>query len=132
MLTRFASAVCVASHAVALAAVVALLVAQPRPEALYRLTSLWCIVPAAWGVWAMLAPRTWVPKHLPAWGALLGLLLGSVVIFALDLPAQFLSEPLPAAARGLAVLILTAFYYCLWMLVRMVFRLLGSAAAGAR
>jgi hypothetical protein len=125
MLTRFASAVCVASPAAALATVVALLVAEPRSEALYRLTSLWCIVPAGWGVWAMLAPRTWVPKHLPSWGALLGLLVGSVVIFALDLPAQFLREPPPASVRGLVVLILAAFYYCLWMVVRRVFGVLA-------
>jgi hypothetical protein len=125
MLTRFASAVCVASPAAALATVVALLVAEPRPQALYRLTSLWCIVPAAWGVWAMLAPRTWVPQQLPSWGALLGLLVGSVVIFGLNLPAHFLRDSPPAAMRGLAVLILAALYYCLWLVVRMVFRALA-------
>ena len=125
MLTRFASAVCVAAPAVALAALVALLVTEPRPEALYRLTSLWCIAPAGWGLWAMLAPRTWVPQHLPWWGALLGLLLGTFVIFTLDLPAQFLSAPPPAPMRGVAVLIVAAFYYCLWMIVRMVFRVLA-------
>ena len=132
MLTRFASAVCVASPAAALATVVALLVAEPRPEALYRLTSLWCIVPAGWGLWAMLAPRTWVPKHLPSWGALLGLLVGTVVIFVLDLPAQFLREPPPAPIRGLGVLILAALYYCLWMVVRMVFRVLARNEATTR
>jgi len=125
MLTRFASAVCVASPAAALATVVALLVAEPRPEALYRLTSLWCIVPAAWGVWAMLAPRTWVPQQLPSWGALLGLLVGTVVIFGLNLPAHFLMDSPPAPMRGLAVLILAALYYCLWLVVRMVFRALA-------
>jgi hypothetical protein len=51
--------------------------------------------------------------------------VGSVVIFALDLPAQFLREPPPASVRGLVVLILAAFYYCLWMVVRRVFGVLA-------
>jgi hypothetical protein len=125
MLTRFASAVCVASPAVAFATLVALVVAEPRPEALYRLTSLWCVAPAGWGLWAMLAPRAWVPKHLPSWGAILGLLLGTFAIFVLDLPAQFLRMPPATPIRGVAVLILGAFYYLLWMVVRKVFRALA-------
>ena len=121
MLSRFASAVCVASPAAALATVIALLVSGSRPEALYRLTPLWCIVPAVWGLWAMLAPRTWVPKRLPSWGAILGLLVGTVVFFALNLPAQILGESIPAPLRGLGVLILATLYYCLWIVVRVVF-----------
>ncbi len=121
MLSRFASAVCVASPAAALATIIALFVTNVQPEALYRLTSLWCIVPAVWGLWAMLAPRTWVPQRLPLWGAMLGLLVGTVVIFALNLPAEFLKTPPPMPLRGLVVLILVAVYYLLWSLVRMVF-----------
>jgi hypothetical protein len=126
MLLRFASAVSVASPAAALATVVALLVAGSRPEVLYPLTSLWCIVPAVWGLWSMLAPRTWVPRRLPWWGAILGLLVGTVVFFPLGLPGQVLGETPSTLLRGLGVLILSTLYYCLWIVVRVVFAAITS------
>jgi hypothetical protein len=125
MLIRFASAVSVASPAAGLATVIALFVPDLRPEALYRLTSLWCIVPPLWGLWAMVAPRTWIPKRLPTWGAILGFVLGTFIMFVLNLPAQVLETVPPAPLRGLVVFILVAFYYVLWILVRMIFRALA-------
>lgn len=132
MLSRFASAVSVASPVAALATVNALLVLELRPEVLSHLTSLWCVLPAVWGVWAMLAPRAWVPQRLPLWGAFLGFLVGTLVVFALDWPAQLFGLSPPASVRGLLVLVLIILYYLLWMVVRVVSRALaGDDQAGA-
>lgn len=125
MLRRFAAAVTVASPAIALAALTALQVPDLRPEGLFRLTSLWCVVPAVWGLWAMLAPRTWVPQRLPLWGAVLGLFVTTGMIVILNLPAHVLAVELSAPQRALFVMLLTAFYYLLWMLVRAAFRALA-------
>lgn len=74
MLRRFAAATATASAVLAIASLVVM--ALPVPLARFApLLSLWCVVPAVWGLWAMLAPRDWVPGRLPLWGALLGVLL---------------------------------------------------------
>ncbi len=124
MLNRFAAATCVVGPFLALATLVALLVPVLKPEGLYRLTSFWCFIPAAWGLWAMLAPRTWVPQRLPLWGAILGLLVGTVAMVLLDLPAHMFGLTPSALQRGLMILILVAVYYLLWMVVRAAFRAL--------
>jgi hypothetical protein len=52
---RFAGGTAVASAAIGVAAFVVLL---PRMtfERIYPLTILWCFVPLAWGLWALLTP----------------------------------------------------------------------------
>lgn len=129
MLTRFAAAVCVASSVVALATPVLLLVHELAPPRSWPVLAVWCIVPAAWGLWAMVAPRAWVPHRLPHWGAVLGLLAGAMVMFVLDLPLRVFGVAAPAAARGLAVLAFAGLYYLLWHLVRAAF---GALSAGPR
>ncbi len=74
MLPRFASFSAVASLVIALAAGSLRLNPFPNLETRYLLTSLWCMLPLAWGLWAMLTPRSWLPQSLPLWGAILGLI----------------------------------------------------------
>ncbi len=132
MLQRFAAATCVASSAVALATLIALLGAALKPVNLYPLLSLWCLVPAVWGLWAMLAPKAWVPQRLPLWGAILGLLVGTLAMFVLNLPAQMFGLAASAWRRGLAVLILVALYYLLWLVVRIAFGALTGTPRATR
>jgi hypothetical protein len=91
MLHRFAAASAVASVIIAGGAIVSLL--PPRwPAADARvLTTGWCFVPLAWGLWAMLAPARWVPRRLPVWGAILGLVAAS---------SPVLCRSPPLAVRG--------------------------------
>ena len=44
----------------------------------YPLTVVWCFVPLAWGVWALIAPTAWAQERVPLWGAILGLIAGSL------------------------------------------------------
>ena len=83
------------------------------------------LCPLAWGIWAMLAPRGFVPHRLPIWGAILGLIAGALAAFVLNLPSRILGQTLSAALRGLGVVAMVVFYYVLWMLVRAVCRALG-------
>ena len=99
-------------------------------ERIYPLTILWCMAPLAWGVWALLAPATWVPQRLPLWGAILGLMAGLLAAYVLNLPSRVLGEPFSVVGRAVAALVLTVFYYVLWMLVRVACRALISAAPG--
>ena len=122
MMNRFASASAVAAVAIAVGAVTLVFLLDPLPEAGYRLTRLWCVVPAFWGLWAMITPKAWVPERLPVWGAILGLIAGLLAIFVLNIPAQVVGVQLPMTARGLGVLLAIAFYYLLWLLVRAVYR----------
>jgi hypothetical protein len=69
-----------------------------------------------------------MPKHLPLWGALLGLIAGSLAAFVLNLPSRFFGATVSLALRGVAVLFAVLFYYLLWMLVRAAYRSLASAA----
>lgn len=80
----------------------------------------------------MLTPSAWMPERLPLWGAILGLIAGSLAMFVLNLPSRILGETVPAALRGVAVLVMVLFYYLLWMLVRTAYRSLASAAAESR
>ncbi|MBZ5566379.1 MAG: hypothetical protein LAN64_00865 [Acidobacteriia bacterium] len=91
----------------------------------YPLALLWCFAPLAWGTWAMLAPRGFVPHRLPIWGAILGLIAGVLAAFVLNMPSRILGQALPAALRGMGVVVIVVFYYLLWMLVRGVYRALG-------
>lgn len=119
LLLRFVAAAAVAAIVIAGAAL--LVVAVPALRA-YPLTTLWCFVPAAWGLWAMLAPTSWVPQRLPIWGAMLGVVAGLLAAFVLDLPSRILGERVAATLRGLAVLLAGALYYLLWVVARSTYR----------
>ncbi len=64
MIQRFASASAVASVLIALASGGLRLSSVPDLETRYLFTSLWCLVPLAWGLWAMLTPRSCFPQRL--------------------------------------------------------------------
>lgn len=118
MFHRFAAASAVASVVIAAGALVSLLLGLPL-EGAWMLTTAWCFVPAAWGLWAMMAPATWVPNRLPAWGALLGVAAGIVAGPLLDLPSRLGG---PTSARRLALVAGPLLYGVLWMLVRLAYR----------
>ena len=126
MIQRFASASAVASVVIALGAGGLRLNPVPNLESRYLLTSIWCGVPLAWGLWAMLTPKIWHPQRLPLWGAILGLIAGLLAAIVLDLPARFRGEPLPAWVGGVGVLLAIGGYYLLWLLVRWVYRALTA------
>jgi hypothetical protein len=124
MFHRFAAGTAVASVAIALAALVVLLTPSLTPERTYPLTLLWCCAPFVWGVWAVFTPSAWMPRRLPLWGAILGVVAGSLGAFVLDLPSRLLGAAVPLKLRGIVVLILVLFYSALWMLVRVAYEAL--------
>jgi hypothetical protein len=79
----------------------------------------------------MLGPAAWVPQRLPIWGAILGLIAGLLGVFILDLPSRISGQTLPVTLRGVAVVVITVFYYFLWMLVRVAYRSLGTTTSAA-
>ena len=126
MIQRFASASVVAAVLIALAAGGLRLSAGPDLESRYLLTSIWCVVPLAWGLWAMLTPKSWLPERLPLWGAILGLIDGLLEVFVLDL---FRGEPLPLL--GIAVLLEIIMYYLLWLPVQRAYQALTAPSPAA-
>lgn len=128
MFQRFAAASAVASIAIALAASGLVLVTEITLSRIYPLTIIWCVAPLVWGIWALVAPATWVPLRFPLWGATLGLIAGLLATFVLNIPFRLLGEMLSVPARALAVAIVTVFYYVLWMLVRVAYGALAGTA----
>ena len=122
MLQRFAAACIVASVVVAVGAVMSLLPPRWPADDARVLTTAWCFVPVAWGLWAMLAPARWVPRRLPLWGAMLGVLAGIVAGPVLDLPLRLggLRD-----MRWITVLVAPILYYIVWLLVPVVYRSLA-------
>jgi len=118
MVRRFAAACAVASVVIAAGALMSLLLGLRHEEA-WMMTTAWCFVPAVWGLWAMLAPASWVPDRLPVWGALLGIAAGIVAGPLLDIPARLGG---PSGARWLALVVAPLLYYALWVLVRSAYR----------
>jgi len=123
---RFAAATAVASTAIALATIVVLLTPRPTFERIQPITVLWCFVPFVWGLWALVTPSSWMPKRLPLWGAILGVIGGSLGVFVLDLPSRFLGAELPLQVRAAAVVVAVLVYYALWILVRAAYRSLAA------
>jgi hypothetical protein len=125
MFQRFAAASAVASAVIAVGAIASLL--PPRwPVADARvLTTAWCFLPMAWGVWAMLAPSRWVPARLPVWGAILGVAAGIIAGPVLDLPARLMGLP---DMRWVTLVVGPVFYYVLWLLVPVAYRTLRVSA----
>ncbi|HEY4934849.1 MAG TPA: hypothetical protein VII23_25045 [Terriglobales bacterium] len=118
MFHRFAAACVVASVLIAGGAVVSLLLRLPV-EGACLLTTAWCFVPVAWGLWAMLAPSRWVPSRLSAWGAILGVVAGIVAGPVLNIPLRMGG---PSGARWIAVVAGPILYYLLWLLVGVAYR----------
>ncbi len=126
MLQRFVAATAIASLAIALGACALLVIPTLPLQKTYPLTILWCLAPLAWGVWSLLAPAAWVPRLLPLWGAILGVIAGSLATFVLNLPSRVFGATIPVPLRGIAVIVMVVFYYLLWMLVRITYRLLTT------
>jgi hypothetical protein len=100
MLQRFVAGSAMASIAIAFGALALILMPTlPLPRT-YPLTIVWCFVPLAWGVWAVMAPARWVPARLPLWGAILGLVAGSLAAFTLNLPSRILGQTVSIPVRG--------------------------------
>jgi len=127
MFRCFAAGCAVVSVALAIAAGFVFLVPGSSSR-FYPVTHFWCFVPFVWGLWAMAAPKSWVPQRLPLWGAMLGLVVGVFLGFVLNLPSRVIGEDLSVALRGVLVLILVALYYLLWMVVRAAYRSLAPSA----
>jgi len=122
MFQRFAVAAAVGALVIALAALVLLLSPGVTMSRIWPLTTVWCFVPFFWGIWAILAPKAWLPNRLPLWGAFLGLLGGTMGGFVLNLPSRVFQAPVSVATRLWAVAAVTVLYYFLWMLVRIAYR----------
>jgi hypothetical protein len=118
MFRRFAAACVVASIVIAAGSAISLLLRLPV-EGAWLLTTAWCFVPAAWGLWAMLAPARWVPSRLPAWGAILGVVAGIMAGPVLNLPLRIGG---PSVARWIAPVVGPILYFLLWLLVGVAYR----------
>lgn len=124
MLHRFVAGSAVASVAIAIGATAILLVSPATMTRFYPVVHLWCLIPAVWGVWMMVTPRSWMPHRLPMWGAILGLILGFNGAFLLNVPGRILGTTTPAWARIIGLIVATVAYYLLWMVVRKVYLIL--------
>jgi hypothetical protein len=131
MIQRFASASAVASVLIALAAGLFRLSPFPNLESSYIVPTVWCMIPLAWGLWAMLTPKSWLPQRLPLWGAILGLIVVLFLMFVLDLPSLFRIEVYSVWIRGVGLLLPIVIYYLLWLLVRGVYRVLTAPSPTA-
>ncbi len=119
MLHRFAAASAVASVVIAVGAIVSLLPPRWSAADARLLTTAWCIVPLAWGLWAMLAPARWVPRRLPVWGALLGVVAGIIAGPVLDLPLRLAGLP---GLRWMPLVAGPIVYYLVWLMVPVAYR----------
>ena len=131
MFHRFVSGSSIASIAIAFAVLVLLLVHGLAAQRFFPLIAMWCFAPLVWGLWAMIAPSSWVPQRLPLWGAILGLLAGVGAFVVLNLPLRVFGVTTTVILRGVGVVVIGVFYYFLWMLVRMAFRSLGTPTSVA-
>lgn len=121
MIQRFVSATAVASVAIACGALALFGAAHTYTlNNPYQIAVVWCVVPATWGVWAILAPKSWVPSRLPNWGAVLGLIAGVMALFVLNIPSRILEQAVSWRLRIFGLLVAVVGYYLLWMAVRAV------------
>ena len=130
MLRRFVSAASVGAVVVGLAGPLLYLNPLPTPEGRYIVATVWCMVPLAWGIWAMLLPATWVPGRIPLWGALLGVLAGIIAAFVLDMPYRLFDAPTSTAVKLGIVVLAVVLYGLVWIAVREVYSRLGGAVGG--
>ncbi|HTS38354.1 MAG TPA: hypothetical protein VMH04_21950 [Candidatus Solibacter sp.] len=133
MLIRFASGSVVACIATAIASLVMLIFFGLNPQRFALILAIWCAVPCVWGLWAMLSPREWVPRRLPIWGMILGIVAGLMATFVLNVPWRVLGVMLPNPSKVLVVLLAGVFYYGLWVIVSIVYKhLFGGGSASLR
>ena len=118
MFRRFAAAAATCAAIVGVGCVALLLLAGADLPRFYPVLALWTAMPLVWGIWAMLAPPTWVPARLPWWGAILGVFVGVFALFVLNLPARVLNLSLSPPMRLVPLALIALFYYLLWHLVR--------------
>ncbi|HEU4892639.1 MAG TPA: hypothetical protein VFT47_13880 [Vicinamibacterales bacterium] len=123
MVRRFAAASSVASMVIAIGALASLLATRWSPADVRVLTTAWCFVPFAWGLWAALAPSRWVPQRLPLWGAILGLAAGIVPGPILDVPRRLGGLP---DLRWITLIVGPIFYYLIWLFVPVTYRSLDA------
>ena len=129
MLRRFVSAASVAAVFMLLAALAVVLLPTTRLERIHPILIAWLSAPALWGVWALLAPKSWVPERLPSWGAILGLIAGTFAMFLINVPLRAFDVWLSPQVRGAGFLLVVALYYVGWMIVRAVLRNLTEPPA---
>ena len=123
MFHRFVAGSAIGALVIAVATLVLVSFAPALPRT-WPLTTVWCFVPFAWGIWALLAPQGWLPNRLPYWGAILGFLVTTLGAFVLDLPSRIFALPATFTGRLAAIVVGTIAYYFLWMLVRTAYRTL--------
>ncbi len=132
MLCRFAAAAAVASVVIAAAVVVIGLSPVLSFTRVYPLPVIWCVVPLVWGIWALLAPPSWVEERLPLWGAILGFVAGIFAALVLDLPSRVWRVAVPLDLRILGVAALTLLYYFMWIPVEFLYEALEAHSHRAR
>ena len=121
MLRRFVSAAAVGSIVIALAASTLYVSAAPVLEGRYLIATIWCLVPVVWGLWAMLLPATWIPRRIPVWGAILGLVAGTTAGFVLHLPTRVFGVEASTWWHVVVLIAAIVLYWLLWMPVRTVY-----------
>lgn len=129
MLIRFAAGSFVACIATAIASAGMLIFFGLNPQRFALILAIWCVVPCAWGLWAMLSSAEWVPRRLPVWGMILGIVAGLMAVFVIDLPYRVLGVNLPIATRVFTVLAAALLYHLLWMVVRIVYNGLSGVSS---
>ena len=131
MFHRFVCGSAMGALVIGLAAL-ALAAFGPAFSRAWPLTAVWCFVPLVWGIWAMLTPRVWFPERLPYWGAILGLVAGTMCAFVLNLGPRVFGLTPSFGVRLTEVATMTVVYYFLWMLVRATHRNLMPAEPHAQ
>ena len=126
MFPRFVAGSGIASIAIALGTLALVIIPTLSLQRTYPLTTIWCFMPLAWGIWALITPASWMPQRLPIWGAILGLIAGSLGALVLNLPSRVFGTTVPVIVRGVAVVVMAGFYYLLWMLVPVAYTTLAA------
>lgn len=131
MLRRFVSAAAIASVPIGIGVIGMIFTRSLTVQRAAPLTAIWCAAPLVWGIWALLAPRRWVPRWLPVWGAVLGLVAGLFAHFVVNMPMRLFGVALTSAWRWVGVAAMVVIYFLLWLLVRAVYRSLSAPSAAA-
>lgn len=127
MFRRFASASAIPAIVIPIVLLVIVLTHTLTVPKAYPLTTLWCFAPLVWGVWAAIAPKSWVPQRLPIWGAILGLFAGLFGTFVLNLPHVLFDHELTMTWKLALVAGLVVLYFILWVFVRAGYRSMSGS-----
>jgi len=127
MFRRFASASAIPAIVIPIVLLVIVLTHTLTVPKAYPLTTLWCFAPLVWGIWAAIAPKSWVPQRLPIWGAILGLFAGLFGTFVLNLPHALFDHELTILWKLALVAGLVVLYFILWVFVRAGYRSMGGS-----